>query len=92
MANQDFVKQFRSLSTMNQIGLGLAIFNAVALILVVVQLMGFESMKSDLENAIYDASDRQIMLTCGGTYSGKQDLYAIGWSYGESGRLELSCK
>jgi hypothetical protein len=91
MANNEIVTQFRGLSTINKIALGLAGFNAIALILVVVQLMGFESMKSDLESAIYDASDRQITLTCDGTYSGEQDYRLRFGSYDQSGNIRLSC-
>ena len=92
MANKEIVTQFRGLSTINKIALGLTGFNAVALIIVVVQLMGFESMKSDLENAIYDAADRQITLTCDGTYSGSQNSrIRFPGSYDQSGNIRLSC-
>jgi hypothetical protein len=86
MANQDLVTQFRALSTINKIGLGLAGLNAIGIVFILAQVAGLSGMKSDLQSSINDASDKfttavdfavQEMqdsvtsLSCSGTYSGK---------------------
>ena len=62
MANQDLVSQFRSLSTINKISLGLAGFNAVGLILVLSLLSGVAGIRSEIQGAL-DDSKRQFNTT-----------------------------
>ena len=62
MANQDLVSQFRSLSTINKIGLGLAGFNAVGLILALSLLSGVAGIRSEIQGSL-DDSKRQFNTT-----------------------------
>jgi hypothetical protein len=58
MASENLGTQFQNLSTINKIGISLAGFNAVGLILVISILSSLTGVKAELQSAIDNSTDR----------------------------------
>lgn len=89
MPKQDLVDQFRSLSTVNKVGISLAAFNAIGIVLVLAQLGSIAGVKADLQSAISNSTEQftnaidqavislnanMTTLNCSGTYTGKINI------------------
>jgi hypothetical protein len=68
MANQNLVRQFRSLSTINKVGISLAGFNAIGLLVALSLLSGVAGIRSEIQGAL-DDSKRQFNATLAETES-----------------------